>query len=285
MLNQHFLLSPAALSLLFGLALFSHKKARPQDPALLFLVLVTFFFLAFNLLVNPELGMGRDWDLFAASGIGYTLLAVCLAEKSMRGPKMLERVGVVLAGTALVCALPWFLINSSEYRSEKRFRDLLVLDRERSAYGYECLSIFYRNKGMIDESIGALKEAVEVSPENPRYPVMLGMAYKEKGLYDLAITWISKGIRMKPSFTRAYVNLGSVYAKKGDYAKALGLLKRALELQPNLPEAHNNIADIHYRTGQYELAWKHLRKAESLGFKVNPRFYEALRRVSKEPVH
>lgn len=281
--NQHLLISSSGIILVSALILSSWRKIDWNDPNISFLFLGAFYLLIFNFVADPELGMARDWDLFATSGIGYTVLAVFLVTRVVREKNFARHLGVVLAGTAVVAAVPWFLINANESRSVERFKNLLALGGERTDYGYEVLGIFYRKKGMTDDVISALDNAIEVNAENPRYYIMLGNAYKKKGLYEQAISQHRHAIQMRPNYAPAYINLGSVFARQHRYEEALTAYKKAAELAPRVPETYNNIADAYYHMGKYDLAWKNLRIADSLGFEVNPKFIKALERVSEEP--
>jgi tetratricopeptide (TPR) repeat protein len=281
--NQHLLISSSGILLLLALMFIAWKKIEWTKPETSFLLLLGFYFLLFNFIVNPRLGMARDWDLFAASGIGYTFLAIYLLTKVLEDKKVVEKIGVVLAGTAMVSGIPWFLINSSEDKSVERFENLLVLDSEQSGYGYENLGIFYRGKGMLDETIETAKNAIEAEPENPRYYVMLGNAYMEKSLPNQAIAEYQKALNINPNRVKAQINIGIALAIQGRYEEAIPVYENVIERFPRIPEAHNNLADAYYQTGQYDFAWRHLRRAESLGFPVNPGFIKALRKISDEP--
>lgn len=169
LLNEHILISTSGIILLFSLAISYWRRIDWSHSVTLFLLLVSIYFLLYNFALDPKLGMARDWDLFAASGIGYTLLGLFLVSRFIHSPRTLRYVGTVLVGTALVSLVPWLLINSNEARSLNRFKNLLALDPGRSAYGYEILSVFCRERGMADETIEALKNAIQSDPGNARY--------------------------------------------------------------------------------------------------------------------
>lgn len=282
LLNQQFLLSSAGFILLIVLLISSWRKMDLDEPIVSFLILTGFYLLLFNFTINPDLGMARDWDLFGASGMGYTVLAIFLLIKTVDDKKVIETIGILLAGITLVSSIPWFLVNSDRERSVERFKNLLVVDRERSAYGYEILSIFYRKKGMVNEAIDALKNAIEVSPVNPRYYFNLGKFYQEKNLLDLAIAQYRQAIQVKPDYAEALTNLGNAFAMQERYEEALESYKKAIQFSPGLREAHNNIAEIYYRLKQYTLAWEHLRIDKNLGVEVDPEFFETLKQLSRE---
>jgi tetratricopeptide (TPR) repeat protein len=281
--NQHLLISSSGVLLLLVLVLFTWKKIEWSMPGFSFLFLASFYFLLFNFFVNPRLGMARDWDLFAASGLALSIFVLVMLTQFVENQEFLKRIGLILAGTAVVSGIPWFSINSNEDKSVERFENLLVLDRARSGYGYENLSIYFRNKGMLDETIDAVKNAIDVEPENPRYYVMLGNAYMEKRLPNQAIAEYQKALQINPDRVKAQINIGIALAIQGRFEEAIPVYENVLERFPQIPEAHNNLADAYYQTGRYDFAWRHLRRAETLGFPVNPEFFKALRRVSEEP--
>jgi hypothetical protein len=126
--NQQFLISSVGICLLVVLLYFSWRRIDWDDPKIIFLGLASIYSLLFNFAVFPELGMARDWDLFAVSGIGYTVLAIFIVTKIVSDKKVLEKIGRILAVTAVVSGIPWFFLNSNEDKSLERFSNLLILD-------------------------------------------------------------------------------------------------------------------------------------------------------------
>ena len=56
---------------------------------------------------------------------------------------------------------------------------------------------------------------------------------------------------------------------------------KAIDINPQFAEAYNNRAIIYYSLKQFDKAWADVRKAEELGFKVNPGFINALKATVK----
>jgi Flp pilus assembly protein TadD len=54
----------------------------------------------------------------------------------------------------------------------------------------------------------------------------------------------------------------------------------ALKIDPRYAEAYSNRGGAYYQKGQYDQAWEDIRKAQSLGYKVEPAFLENLRKAS-----
>jgi hypothetical protein len=141
-INQHFLLSPIGIVLLFSLFIIYKKKIKFKDQNIVFLLLASLAQLSYHFLVDPKLGAGRDWDMFASMGIGYTLLGIYLFINLVQSKKY---SGLVLICTTLLCALPFFLLNANTNRSIERYRNLLDLDIERSLNGrWNIANYFYQ---------------------------------------------------------------------------------------------------------------------------------------------
>lgn len=72
---------------------------------------------------------------------------------------------------------------------------------------------------------------------------------------------------------------GNIFFKSKKYKEALEQYLKAVELNPQHGSAYNNIANLFYMGKRYQKALYYLSKAESCGFKVNPKFKEAIQRA------
>jgi lipoprotein NlpI len=77
----------------------------------------------------------------------------------------------------------------------------------------------------------------------------------------------------------AFFNRGFAYAGKSQHDRAIADFSQALKLNPKDAMIYNYRAFSFYFTGDYENAWQDVKKAQSLGYEVNPEFLEELRRV------
>jgi Tfp pilus assembly protein PilF len=71
-----------------------------------------------------------------------------------------------------------------------------------------------------------------------------------------------------------------VYSFKGQFDQAIADLNKALELDPKYDLAYYGRARAFYGKKEYGLAWEDVRKAQSLGIKIDPKFLDDLRRAS-----
>jgi len=97
-----------------------------------------------------------------------------------------------------------------------------------------------------DEITVLLKEAVELSPDDPVNHYKLGLIYDFKKEYDNAIGAYKKAIELKPDNARTLNALGRLYMKTGRLTEAKETLEAAKKADPTMEETSvllNNIRD------------------------------------------
>lgn len=107
-----------------------------------------------------------------------------------------------------------------------------------------------------------------------------GSSYFSQQRWHDAIDQFSMAVEAEPRFAKAYAVRGLAYAVLGHFDKAINDSTIALEINPNLSFAYETRAIGHYARYRYGEAWRDVRKAQSLGHAVNPRFLGDLRRAS-----
>ena len=281
--NHQLLISPVHVVLWMVLLLLFWRRLSLKDNAAEFLVLLTMCSLGFALLVDPKLGYARDWDLFAFSSLGATLLGLYLIlslfrkltraasssgqEETPGGGQGraidLRPVTLSLVITSLVSTLPWILVNASEQKAVARFEDLLRMDERSTGHGYETLACYFRDRGEHERSVEWWKGAIAVDP-NPRYLGALGNAYRRLGDYDKAIEAYHRSLRMASRFpgrSAVHKNLGNTLARVGRYEEAVLQLKKAIDLSPERTELYQGLGNILGKLGRYREAVSYLEVA------------------------
>ena len=138
------------------------------------------------------------------------------------------------------------------------------------------LAVVYHTRGKYDEAIALYKRAIEANPNFEGVYCNLGVLYMSMGKNEEAMDAYKKAVAINPSFENTYYNMGVLYVQMGKPEEALEMYKKTLELNPEHPQANNNIATLYFKMKQYVLAIKHIDKAASLGFKVDPKFLDEL---------
>jgi tetratricopeptide (TPR) repeat protein len=245
---------------------FSVKTVR-KDKLARFLLVLSLSTLAYALIIDPKLGYARDWDLFAFTALGYTLLGLHVFLRYRRETKTgdLRYVTLILLFTSLLSTVPWIYVNATEETSVARFEHLLKLDRDRSAHGHETLAMYYNTHGNWQKELEHWKKAA-VAERSARYINNVAAVYNRQQRYDLALKELEKSLAVDPTFDRTYFNRGDVLARMGRYEEALREFREAIRLRPDRMQYYNNLGGHLTKLGRDREAVEVLEQ----GLKVNP---------------
>jgi len=277
--NEVFLVCPG-LPLVIMLFPLSRDTKTGHDYRLFFLSLAVPFVL-FGLVVNPGLGLARDWDLFAATiWIPAALLFFPAAERLAAHLESAHRAALLFAAVAAVTTVPWILVNHDADSSVERFGDLLRLYDKRSAYGYEILSDYYLKTGDLDRARDALEQSIRISG-NPRYYGAMGNLLMLSGDTEKAEYYYRQALAREPDNAWNLRNLGVFYARNKRYDRAEPLLRKAIRLNPGFATGYHDLGKLCYLTGRLPEAMKLFKTAIRLDPR-NPANYRGLAKVLLE---
>jgi tetratricopeptide (TPR) repeat protein len=109
------------------------------------------------------------------------------------------------------------------------YQKALSLDPLNARVHFALGKIFYNEKGLYYEAVGAYKKAIELDQYFLDARMGLGEVYEEKGLYKDAIAEYKKVIEVEPKHASAQYNLALAY-EKVDPAQAMVQWERYIEL-------------------------------------------------------
>jgi len=205
-------------------------------PSLFFAAFLAMPSLLFLFFFKPELGVARDWDLFAITGVGpLMLVATVLGSVDAKSPagRMTKRfMPPILVMTAVLTA-SWVGINANPRRAAARFENILSYDTARAGYAYESLASFYKDRGDMTAETRALEKAVEASP-NPRYLFTLGLRYYHIGEKEKAVATLDRCLRMRPKHERARQSLVQMLFFMERYEELVRVCEEGARLDPKL---------------------------------------------------
>lgn len=117
----------------------------------------------------------------------------------------------------------------------------------------------YRSMLEIAESTGdrtGIIQAASVlnslSPENPRYTLVLAKTYLELSHFEGSEQFFKKTLSLSPKLAEAYKGLGNVHLAQDEYEKALKNFKKALDLDSEDISTLNSLGTTYVRMGQYK---------------------------------
>ena len=295
-LNELLLLAPAGVILILVTLIATFKKTEIRSPRIFFLLLVAGFGFIYHFTFDPLLGAGRDWDMFAITSLGYTLLGICLFLKINANSKSFKYASVILIWTTCISLIPWIALNVNESKSVQRFRDLLELDSKKSRSGHFFLMNYYEKKGMVNEAqqedlrqkelfpayylaieakeyyergildtaLVMIRKAMELEPLSSEVHYHLAKIYYLQGNWDSAETEYQQALKLKPEHIGAYVDLAQMYMQQRLWDKALEQYNTILKFRIEIPGVYSNIGDIYLRLNRPNEAVKYFRKALKL---------------------
>lgn len=280
-LNLLLLTSPLIVFFVFVSGKWSRPFFRSKEDT--FLALLTIGGLAFLCLIDPKLGMGRDWDLFALAGF---LPLVWLAVRAVPGISTRWYPAITVA--AIVFAMPFITTHLLAKPARANIKYLFSLDMARARTGMYMLKEYYADQGMskkadsLDsvmrhsfpeytlvptaysllesgDAKNAWRLADSVSRVNPysnEVLVLRGNILLQSGQFSKAIPDFELAAALGQYDARILTSLGSAYGHTRETEKAFDYFRRALALNPEHWEAYEGMAIIYYEVGKYDSSLK-----------------------------
>ncbi|MBF0215474.1 MAG: tetratricopeptide repeat protein [Candidatus Omnitrophica bacterium] len=131
-------------------------------------------------------------------------------------------------------------------------------------------------KGRYDEAVNEIDKALKLNSGNPAAYYIRGVACFYQGNTKKALGDFDKAIDLNRKYADAYNGRGLALASAGLADRALEDFNTTLELDPKNASAYMNRAVTYFKKKQYEKSMADVKKAESLGAKVNSRFLSDL---------
>jgi len=171
----------------------------------------------------------------------------------------------ILVGLAFLGAV---LISGYAFREQIAG---IVPTRELSAAGYYRRGVDSFKGGALDESILALKRAIQRDPSRPEPHYYLAMALESTGRPAEAVEEYKRAIALNPRLAVPRYNLAMIYQAQGQEGPAVAQLNEAVKVSPYFAGAHLTLAQIHASRERWDAARAEFRKV----LEINPGNKEA----------
>jgi tetratricopeptide (TPR) repeat protein len=166
--------------------------------------------------IDPQLGMARDWDLFALPLLTLYIALFLGVDWSKVDPWLKITVVLIMVGFTFI----WVQVNADEKMAIRRYENILPLDYTRGRYGYDRLGFYYVSRGLLPEAETAYKEAIRIKP-HPRTLLNLAYVQADLGKKEEAIANLKDLVKLEPLQPVALYELGLMYSDIGQYQNAL----------------------------------------------------------------
>jgi tetratricopeptide (TPR) repeat protein len=286
-----------------------------SDARLSFRRSITTFFLTFAgafwmgvFLLSPELGMPRDWDLFAFAGVPVVLFTSWWILRTGTREAQAALLGSIVLGAAVLVP------RVAEARNARvailHFRSYLTLDDAKGRNGYFHLIRHYRRtgqdelaeqeidewdqryperalmrtagklhvSGQTQEAIRMCREVLNLNPVNYEAWMILGEALLVVQDFEQARIASMRAYALSADRLRTTYNLGTAYASLGKFPEAEKWLRQSLELAPKSFRVNLNYALVCQKLGRVECFEQYLERAAQCEG-ADPRLIEEARKL------
>jgi len=194
-------------------------NARGRRDELTALAALTLPLLAVVLLVEPQQGLIRDWDVFVPAGVALSALAAwCVAATLEAAP----RAAWLALAAALVAAAPPVQLLAHQADTPRALARLESLlggppargDAER-AIGYDQIGAAYYARGQYDLAGDAYRRATALVP-NAKFFTQWGMAATLAGRPSEALSHYLEAARIAPDQLLAWRGVAAASSALGD---------------------------------------------------------------------
>ena len=229
--------------------------------------------LVYLLVLNAEIGMARDWDLFSMTTAPLVVL-ILLIRTRFAEPRFAELRGLGAGASArlvapammitLVLGVSWFGINASSGRTTDRLESILSYDKSHAPYGYENLAIHYREvENRVDKAIEMMERACDIS-HNPRQYVRLAMYYDDDGNTEHGIELMEQVLARRPDFQKARYRHVLFLEKTKQWNKLLDSSRAATRYHPDVAIYYFYLGEMLLLRGEVQEGLQVLRKCKTL---------------------
>ncbi len=123
-----------------------------------------------------------------------------------------------------------------------------------NAHALHLLGAITYKKGLHNQAIELVREAIAQDQDVPQFHNTLGAALRAAGQFEEAIAAYERAISLDPEYLRAYINMGNALVFQGRYARAAEKYRHVISLDPTCVEAYDCMAVALQYQGQYDAA-------------------------------
>jgi hypothetical protein len=191
--------------------------------------------LAAPLVLSPQQGLFRDWDVFALTGVALACwLAVRVGERLAR-ERTAEWLAAPIVLAAVVPAAQWLWLQADAAHGEARARAILAGPPARAAAeraaGWDRLALIALDHGDGTAMAEACSLAVSAAP-SPRLIAQWGMAETLRGRPGAAQERYLRAAHLSPDFTLAWKGVAAASSALGDRATMARAVSELERLDP-----------------------------------------------------
>jgi tetratricopeptide (TPR) repeat protein len=123
------------------------------------------------------------------------------------------------------------------------------------------LGMFYQVHELNQAAEDSYKEALRLSPNNPKWLYLLSMLQKSNGDFTSAKRSLQQSLEYNDQYIPALINLANIFKQEGDFDAAKKYYNKALKVNPKAAAALVGIGQILAQSGEFHQAIDKYKKA------------------------
>jgi tetratricopeptide (TPR) repeat protein len=267
-LNLLLILLPGLLLVVVTL-LFSPVREVFQQREYRYLMILVFSTLGAVFILDPKLGMPRDWDLFSFSGVPLAILSYYLLLNIRSKYRLGSQIVFLAVLLGLLSLFPRVGSQAVENISVTHLMNYIDLDKARSLPVRAVLIGYYRKLGKQDTANQLTQRWSDELIENNM--LLKSLDLLKQNQVKPAISQLEQLLKRNPGMATAWARLGEGYLLLGENDSALKFLSFAEGMNPYNPAALFNMGFAYYAKKEYEKAERYfLRASEIDGHLLEP---------------
>jgi len=260
--------SPLLVALFFPVSL----KKLFRQPVYRFLIISMIFSGFAVFLLDPNLGMPRDWDFCAFAGIQLAVFLFYFLFDKRRSEKGLIAVSILAISLNLIVLAPRVISQSLPEVIIPHFETYLQQNHQIDREGRTYLVEYYQRTGDYVSESEQRKIWGESNLEGQQ--VTIGLAFYERQNYYEAMKAFKNAIKYNPCHSPAYNNMGRCFFKTQQFDSALYYLEIAEAINPYNAPILTNLGMAYLFVKDYKKAEKTWLKAIKIADTLlTPRIY------------
>lgn len=232
-----FPLAPLVLVLFVWVVRVLHVAAgSPESVARSFVAAYLGPGLVYLFVIDPELGMARDWDRGAFLLWGWVAMGM-VALVQARGAGVLDagalrRLATPALGVAFVSTASWIVVNASAGATIERVAWIVEHDDHGRTHGYEALARYHSDRAEFGTA-GFWAERGYEHGRNPRLATLAAQHFEKAQLVDEARAVLERAFARRPEDHRVRHELVRLVADTEDWPRVLLLAREGAKLHPD----------------------------------------------------
>lgn len=198
-------------------------------------------------LMKSDLGLSRDWDLYALF-LFPSIILILLAVVKLSTPAQSKQNVTILILVTFIQSMTWVYVNSTKDLSLNYFNTLpneQLWSKKAIAHTMDELGSYYDKMGNHRESLNYNLKYLQYDSTNIRIIENVASTYYY-WFFDLknAESWYRKAIEYQSKAWEVYNNLAEIGIREHNYLSALELLDKSIQYNPQSPLPKLNKAFI-----------------------------------------